>query len=126
MFSIGATDAMSSNLPTLNEATIQKAQSEIQEPSTSKMIGLISHLAYWNVLGHFNTLPIDMYHMNQMFISISQIRTQLDLKYHGKKFYHTFLMPMLVLAIRMEVESIFKNSYPKFFAVDVHEKIAMK
>ena len=48
------------------------------------------------------------------------------MKYHGKKYYHTFLMPMMVLAIRMEVEVIFKNSYPKFFAVKVHEKIAMK
>jgi hypothetical protein len=33
---------------------------------------------------------------------------------------------MLVLAIRIEVEVIFKNSYPKFFTVDIHEKIAMK
>ena len=61
-----------------------------------------------------------------MFISIQTIRNQLDLKYHGKKFYHVFLMPMLILAIRVETEVIFKNSYPKFFKVDRHEKIAMK
>jgi len=35
-------------------------------------------------------------------------------------------MPMLVLAIRLQVELIFKNSYPNFFAVDIHEKIAIK
>lgn len=35
-------------------------------------------------------------------------------------------MPMLVLAIRIQVEYIFKNSYPNFFSVDVHDKIAMK
>jgi hypothetical protein len=90
------------------------------------MIGMIAHLAYWNVFGRVNSLPIDMYHMKQMFISISTIRTQLDLKFTGKKIYHTFIMPMLVLAIRMEIELIFKNSYPQFFRDPVHEQIAMK
>ena len=62
-----------------------------------------------------------------MFISISTIRTELELQNQGKKkYFHTFLMPMLVLAIRIEVESIFKNSYPNFFSVEIHEKIAMK
>jgi hypothetical protein len=35
-------------------------------------------------------------------------------------------MPMIVLAIRIEVEIIFKNSYRVFFSKDQHEKIAMK
>lgn len=118
--------ALSQATPNLTEEVIQTAQREIQETSTSKLIGLIAHLAYWNVFGHFNKLPLDMYHRKQMFISIATIRSQLDLKYQGKRFYYVFLVPMLVLAIRIEVELIFKNSYPKFFTVDIHEKIAMK
>jgi hypothetical protein len=113
-------------MPTLTELTIQKAQREIQEASTNKVIGLIAHLAYWNVFGHFNSLPIDTYHMKQIFISISDILTQLSLKYQGKKEYHTFLMPMILLAIRIEIDHIFKNSYPKFFSIPSHEQIAMK
>ena len=35
-------------------------------------------------------------------------------------------MPMIVLAIRIEIEVIFKNSYPLFFSDDTQEKIAMK
>ena len=35
-------------------------------------------------------------------------------------------MPMLVLAIRIEVELIFKNSYPQFFSIELHEKVSMK
>ena len=35
-------------------------------------------------------------------------------------------MPMIVLAIRIEIEVIFKNSYPRFFADETQEKIAMK
>ena len=30
----------------------------------------------------------------------------------------TFYMPMILLAIRMETEVIFKNSYPDFFSED--------
>ena len=35
-------------------------------------------------------------------------------------------MPMILLAIRMETEVIFKNSYPEFFSDDTQEKIACK
>ena len=35
-------------------------------------------------------------------------------------------IPMLLLAIRLEIEVIFKNQYPKFFSEELHEKIAMK
>ena len=33
---------------------------------------------------------------------------------------------MLLLALRIEIEIIFKNQYPLFFKEDKHEKIAMK
>ena len=61
-----------------------------------------------------------------MFISIQTIRTEMDLANLNNPYYGTFQMPMLVLAIRIEVELIFKNSYPEFFSVDIHEKIAIK
>ena len=67
-----------------------------------------------------------MYHRKQLFISIAQITTYLEKKYSGKRLFQTFYMPMIVLAIRIEVEVIFKNSYPLFFADDTQEKIAMK
>ena len=44
----------------------------------------------------------------------------------GKRVFVTFIMPMIVLAIRIEVEIIFKNSYKVFFSREQHEKIAMK
>lgn len=81
-------------------------------------------MAYWNIFGHFSDLPLDTYHMKQLFISISEITAGLDVKYAGKK--RTFVIPMLVLAIRMSVNQIFRKSYPNFFAVEVHDKIATK
>ena len=35
-------------------------------------------------------------------------------------------MPMILLAVRIEVEIIFKNSYKVFFSKESHERIAMK
>lgn len=35
-------------------------------------------------------------------------------------------MPMIVLAIRIELEIIFKNSYKVFFSHPNHEAISMK
>lgn len=36
------------------------------------------------------------------------------------------MAPLFILAIRIEVELVFKNAYPNFFTVELHEKIAMK
>lgn len=33
---------------------------------------------------------------------------------------------MIVLAIRIEIELIYKNSYPQFFSKEVQEKVAIK
>ena len=67
-----------------------------------------------------------MYHKKQLFISIAKIQAELEAKYAGKRIFTTFFMPMIVLAIRMEVEVIFKNTYPEFFSEETQEKIAMK
>ena len=103
--------------PSLNEKAITDVlRTEIANPRTARLIGLVAHLAYWSVFGHFNKLPLDMYHRKQLFISIAKIQAELETKYAGRRIFMTFYMPMIVLAIRMEVEVIFKNSYPDFFS----------
>lgn len=59
--------------PVITEAEIKEAINEITNEETAKLIGLICHLVYWSVFGHLNPLPLDKYHMKQLFISISQI-----------------------------------------------------
>lgn len=112
----------------LQHSHIQAAKKEITgvNGNTAKLIGLICHLAYWSVFGHLSPLPLDKYHMKQLFISIAEIQQSFESKFAGKKVFVTFIMPMIVLAIRIEVEVIFKNSYRVFFSKDEHEKIAMK
>ena len=48
----------------------------------------------------------------------------MEAKYTGKRTFPTFIMPMIMLAIRMEIEVIFKNSYPEFFSKVNHEKVS--
>ena len=112
--------------PKLTQKSIDEVKQEISNPRTARLIGLVAHLAYWSVFGQFNRLPLDMYHRKQLFISIAKIQAELETKYAQKRIFMTFYMPMIVLAIRMEVEVIFKNSYPEFFSDDTQEKIAMK
>jgi len=52
-------NALTYGRPTLTEEIIQVAKHELQDHRTSKLIGLIAHLAYWNVFGHLNELPLD-------------------------------------------------------------------
>jgi len=37
--------------------------------------------------------------------------------------FSTFIMPMIILAVRIEIELIFKNGYPEFFSKANHEKV---
>ena len=34
---------------------------------------------------------------------------------NANKFFHTFIMPVLLLTIRLEIDIIFQTSYSKFF-----------
>jgi len=36
------------------------------------------------------------------------------------------MMPMILLAVRLEIELIFKNNYPTFFNEDENEKLALR
>lgn len=119
-------NALSGVAPNLRIETIIKVKREFQEPVIATLVGLIAHMAYWNVFGHFNAVQLDLYHMQQMFVSISNIKMNLDVRFHNSKMYHTFMMPMLMLCIRMIVELVFKNTYPKFYSVKVHEQLASK
>ena len=118
--------ALEQSKPTLHERDIKQALKEIQSEPIARLIGLSCHLVYWSVFGHINQLPLDTYHKRLLFISIAQIQSELESKYCGKRTFQTFLMPMIILAIRMEVEVIFKNSFGEFFAKAAHERIAMK
>ena len=60
--------------PPLTDLDIVEAQKEITSQDTAKLIGLITHLSYWSVFGHMNKLPLDRYHIKQLFINIAHIQ----------------------------------------------------
>ena len=64
--------------PNLTAENLREARRVLKSPDISQLVGLISHLAYWNVFGHFNKLPLDAYHRKQLFISLASIKLNLE------------------------------------------------
>ena len=50
---------------------------EIKSERIARLTGLVSHFVYWCVFGHINQMPLDDYHLKQLFISIAQSMSQL-------------------------------------------------
>ena len=44
---------------------------EIKSERIARLTGLVSHFVYWCVFGHINQMPLDEYHLKQLFISIA-------------------------------------------------------
>ena len=47
----------------LTEEHINMTFDEIKSERVAKLVGLCAHFVYWCVLGNFNELPLDDYHM---------------------------------------------------------------
>jgi len=103
------------------------AKDEITSERVARLVGLISHFVYWSVFGSINQMPLDDYHLKQLFISVAQSTSQLQIKYSQRKqFFTTFMMPMILLAIRVEMEVILKVNFPKFMEHPPNEELAMR
>jgi hypothetical protein len=108
---------------------ILDAFKEIEHENTSRLIGLISHFSYWVIFGHLNqqTQPLSHFHLKQLFISILQSVTSIEKRQsHRKKIFSCFLMPLVLLTIRLEIESIYRNTYPCIMQAPETEDRAMR
>lgn len=114
--------------PNLHHLDIEAALNQITSEDTAQMIGLVCHLAHWRVFGHLNPLPLDPYHLKQLFIRIAKIQQAYECKAWGERAaaFIPFIMPMVVLAVRIEVASIFKRNFSVFFSKKQHEQVALK
>jgi hypothetical protein len=55
--------------PSVKHEDIEDIKKDLKEEKFARMIGLISHLVYWNVFGdRLNALPLDTYHKKLLFI----------------------------------------------------------
>lgn len=48
------------------------------------------------------------------------------MKHEKKRVFANFVMPMVLLAIRIEIEVIFKNNYPSFMSDEENDNLAMR
>jgi hypothetical protein len=84
---------------------------ELKNENLPRLIGLLSHFVYWVVFGIVNTSPLSNFHLKQLFISIMQAISDIEKRQDKKKLFACFIMPLLLLTIRLEVESIYRNAY---------------
>jgi hypothetical protein len=56
----------------LTDKHITTAFDELRNERTARLAGLLGHFAYWCTFGHINQMPLDDYHLKQLFISIAQ------------------------------------------------------
>ncbi len=95
--------------PPLKHGDIKKAFDEIQKPELARLTGMVAHFCYWTVFGHLTDFPIDPHYLRQLFVSISQIAAGLSAAYKGRRLFAVFIMPMVLLSIRHEVETLFRD-----------------
>ncbi len=57
----------------LNYHHVKQTFDEIYSDRVARLIGLVSHFSYWVVFGHVNQLPLDNYHLKQLFVSVAQL-----------------------------------------------------
>ncbi|CAI2360728.1 unnamed protein product [Moneuplotes crassus] len=112
--------------PTLTADDIIKALDEINSNKFARFTGLICHLVYWSVFGEINQVPLEDSYKKDLYIETVQVKTYFETKYAGKKKFTTLIMPLILLALRVMMEIIFKNAYPLFFSEPLNEKIGMK
>ena len=56
----------------LTEEHIKMAFNEITDERIGRLTGLVAHFVYWCIFGKVNQMPLDEYHLKQLFISIAQ------------------------------------------------------
>jgi hypothetical protein len=112
--------------PTLTREDIEDSLVEVGSESFARFAGIMSHLLYWTIFGDINQVPLEDNYKKDLFIAAMQIKTDFEVKYQGKKKFVVLVLPLLILAIRIEMEVIFKNQYSQFFSEPKNEEIAMK
>ena len=54
----------------LSEYLVTYTFSYLKKEVMAKLIGVVAHFVYWSVLGTFNSMPIDSYHMECLFTTV--------------------------------------------------------
>lgn len=70
---------------------------------------------YWSIFANFNELPIDSYHKTLIFLTIQKVFSEITDQYKNSKTYTTLFMPMIILSIRIVVDTIYHSQYPLVF-----------
>lgn len=102
------------------EAALQSACSE----KSARLLGLLAHFCYFTVFGHIQNVPLSPQIQHQLFTQIILLFHENEEMAKGGRL--VLNLPMLLLILRLEIEGIFKMTYPKFFETKSHSDVALQ
>jgi hypothetical protein len=97
-----------------------------------RLIGLVSHYLYWVVLrnhvlqrqegSEYDTGSLSEEDRQTVFLAITQTFSEIEM--HLKKRGHriVFQLPLVVLSVKVAMESIFRDAFPTWFRVEERER----
>ena len=110
----------------IDESNIVQVFQEIQSDRFAKLVGQCCHFCYWCIFGQYNSIPLDSYYLKQLFISMLQCISAIEASFMKtmkmKQVFANFTMPMLILALRIETDIVFKNNYKLFLQEQVENQ----
>lgn len=103
-------------LKTITKEDILYVYKKLQSNRVYRIIGLVLNLIYWILFGFINRIQIDKYTKNYILNKVLGELTILSDSFNNKSLYNKLFMPLLILIIKIESESVFINKYKKLFS----------
>lgn len=102
------------------EAALQTACSE----KSARLLGLLAHFCYFTVFGHIQNVPLSPQIQHQLFTQIILLFHENENMAKGGRL--VLNLPMLLLILRIEIEGVFKLTYPRFFEGKTQGEVALQ
>eukprot|EP00743_Colponemidia_sp_Colp-15_P003036 GILK01003282.1.p1 GENE.GILK01003282.1~~GILK01003282.1.p1 ORF type:complete len:754 (+),score=98.45 GILK01003282.1:60-2264(+) len=125
-------DKFTSNFPAqqvgsrLPVEELQFTMNQVKSPNMARLIGLVAHYVYWSLFGHLNDIPLDSSHQQSLFLTIEQLFTDYETETRKRREFALFHMAYSILSMRIIIETIFKNTYPRFFTIAAEHSLAIR
>lgn len=101
-----------------NPKLFESARQLASSPEVVRFTGLCAHLLYWNLMGHVhspaNQLPETT--RGALLVSLQELWSAMTAPHRMTRAGVSFLIPVLVLAVKRGVERIFLTHFPRLFS----------
>ena len=110
-------------IKTINKKDLLAMYKLIQSEPVYRLIGLFINLAYWSIFGHVNRIQIDRFTKQQLLFKVLEEQNSIEMSFSNKARFSKIFMPIFLLILRIESESIFLRKFKEYFE---HEEVKDK